>query len=251
MKRLLPLLLSLSLSLALAACAHRPTEAPLLLLGEVHDNVQHHQQRLARLQALVDAGQRPALLMEHFDHDRQPQLEAARAAGGDADALIAAAGGKHWPWAQLKPFVELALRHQLPLVGVNVPREQARGLMRDGLAAGGYAEPDDAALIPAQAEIIAKAHCGKLPAELAPKMALAQLARDQQMARGLQQHAARGAVLLAGNGHVRRDLGVPRWLPPELAQRARVVGWVESPAPAGLYDEQQLTPPQPRSDPCA
>lgn len=234
----------------LSACAHQ-AQPPVLLLGEVHDNALHHQQRLALLQSLVDAGQRPALLMEHFDSHRQAELEAARAAGGDADALIAAAGGKHWPWAQLKAFVELALRHDLPLLGVNVAREPARELMRDGLAAKGYAEPADAALIPAQAAIIAKAHCDKLPASLAPKMALAQLARDQQMARGLQQQAGRGAVLLAGNGHVRRDLGVPRWLSPALAQRARVIAWVEGAAPAGLYDEQRITPPQARPDPCA
>jgi uncharacterized iron-regulated protein len=237
--------------LLLTACAHRPAPPPLLLLGELYDNALHHQQRLAHVQALVDAGQRPALLMEHFDSHRQAELEAARAAGGDADALIAAAGGQHWPWAQLKPFVELALRHGLPLVGVNIAREQARELMRDGLAAKGYAEPADAALIPAQAAIIANAHCGKLPPLLAPRMALAQLARDQQMARGLQQHEARGAVLLAGNGHLRRDLGVPRWLSPAQARRAQVIAWLESPAPAGLYDEQRLSPPQPRPDPCA
>jgi uncharacterized iron-regulated protein len=250
MIKLLPPLALLA-AMLLAGCAHRPAPPRLLLLGEVHDNVLHHQQRLALLQSLVDAGQRPALLMEHFDSHRQVELEAARAAGGDADALIAAAGGRHWPWAQLKPFVELALRHQLPLVGVNVAREQARELMRDGLAAKGYAEPPDAALIPAQAALIANVHCGKLPESLATKMALAQLARDQQMARGLHRYADRGAVLLAGNGHLRRDLGVPRWLSPDLARRARVIAWLESSAPADLYDEQQLTPPQPRSDPCA
>jgi uncharacterized iron-regulated protein len=240
----------LALPLLLAGCAHQAPPA-LLLLGEVHDNTLHHQQRFALLQSLLDAGQRPALLMEHFDSHHQAALDAARAGGGNADALIAVAGGKHWPWQELKPFVELALRHELPLIAVNIAREPARELMRDGLLAKGFAEPVDAALIPAQAAIIAKAHCGKLPESLAPKMALAQLARDQQMARELQAQAGRGAVLLAGNGHLRRDLGVPRWLRPELAQRVRVIAWVESPAPPGLYDEQRLTPPAPRKDPCA
>lgn len=243
--------LLLALLLALGGCAHRAPPPPLLLLGEVHDNAQHHRERLALLQALIDQGQRPALLMEHFDSDRQAALEAARAAGGDAAALIAAAGGPHWPWPSLQPFVALALRHELPLIGVNVARTPARAVMRDGLRAHGYAEPSDAALIPAQAERIAAAHCQQLPATLAPAMALAQLARDQQMARALSAHAARGAVLLAGNGHVRRDLGVPRWLPPALAARARVIGWLESPEAPGAYDEQRLTPPAPRSDPCA
>ena len=45
-----------------------------------------------------------------------------------------------------------------------------------------------------------------------PLMARAQFARDAVMARALAAHAERGVVLLAGNGHVRRDIGVPRWL---------------------------------------
>jgi len=189
----------MALLLGLGGCAQPPvSQPPLLLLGEVHDNPIHHEERLALLQALVDAGHRPALLMEHFDHRRQAELEAARTAGGDAQALIRAAGGPRWPWAQLQPIVQLALRHDLPLVGVNVERAQARVLMREGLRAQGYVLPVDATLIPAQARLIDAAHCGKLPAGLAPQMALAQIARDQQMARALEQHAARGAVLQGG-----------------------------------------------------
>ena len=82
-------------------------------------------------------------------------------------------------------------------------------------------------------------------------MALAQVARDQQMARAVAAHAGRGAVLLAGNGHVRRDLGVPRW--PDAATRARAqsVGVLETAASAGAFDQHVVVPPQPRPDPCA
>jgi uncharacterized iron-regulated protein len=84
-------------------------------------------------------------------------------------------------------------------------------------------------------------------------MALAQVARDQAMARLVQQHAARGVVLVAGNGHVRRDIGVPRWLDAPLQGRVQVVGQVEraADAPPGAFDRIVVTPPQPREDPCA
>ena len=58
-------------------------------------------------------------------------------------------------------------------------------------------------------------------------MVKAQIARDVWMARVVDQQAARGVVLLAGNGHVRKDIGVPRWL--TTAPTAwRSMGFVES-----------------------
>lgn len=235
------------LALVLAGCA----QPQLRIWGERHDNPWHHQQRLAALDELLARGERPALLMEHLDAERQSDLDAARARGGDAQALIDAAGGKHWPWAQLRPFVERALTHGLPLVAVNLHRELARRLMREGLVAYGFSE--QAALQAEQAEIIERSHCNALPAELAARMALAQLARDQQMARALAQHAKRGAVLLTGNGHARRDLGVPQWLAPSLQQRLQVSLWVEPDEawPASAFDRLIRTPAGERQDPCA
>jgi hypothetical protein len=35
-------------------------------------------------------------------------------------------------------------------------------------------------------------------------------------------------VLLAGNGHVRTDIGVPRWLDPATRQRSEAIGLLEA-----------------------
>jgi uncharacterized iron-regulated protein len=79
------------------------------------------------------------------------------------------------------------------------------------------------------------------------------VARDQFMARLVAQHAARGVVLLAGNGHVRADIGVPRWLAPGLRARTQAVGALEagSAVDAQAYDSVLRTAAQPRPDPCA
>ena len=56
-------------------------------------------------------------------------------------------------------------------------------------------------------------HCGMLPLSLLGPMALAQHARDAQMARVLLDGGKDIAgVLIAGGGHVRRDRGVPYYL---------------------------------------
>ena len=84
-------------------------------------------------------------------------------------------------------------------------------------------------------------------------MARGQLARDAVMAGTLRAHAAHGVVLLAGDGHVRRDLGVPRWLTVEEARRSWVVGYLEegNEAPPGAFDAVVRVAPAERPDPCA
>jgi uncharacterized iron-regulated protein len=53
------------------------------------------------------------------------------------------------------------------------------------------------------------------------------MARDAVMAHAIARNASRGVVLIAGNGHVRRDLGVPYWLDDALRARTVAIGYRE------------------------
>jgi uncharacterized iron-regulated protein len=235
----------------------------LVLLGEVHDNPAGHAQRLQLLQAALEAGWRPALAMEQFDLERQADIDRARRERpGDAAYLVAQAGGKGWDWVQYQPVIALALVHGLPLLAANLSSSDTRLIVRGGYAAVfdaarqaelGLDQPRPGDWQAAQEREIDVGHCGALPASAWPAMARAQFARDAVMARLLQQQAARGVVLLAGNGHVRRDLGVPRWLGPAPAARSWAVGYLEAPvAPveATHYDAVVALAPAQRPDPC-
>jgi len=240
--------------LLLTACAAAPPlqlRQPVVLLGEVHDNAAQHALRLQAFKALLDGSARPALAMEQLDRDKQPALNAVLAASPTPEAVIAAAGGPSWNWDFYRPFIALALQHGLPIVAANVPRDEARRVMKEGLAATGFDPAVPAAVLQAQAADIEASHCGQLDATTAGRMALAQVARDQFMARVLQQHAARGVVLLAGNGHVRTDVGVPLWLPPAVRQRSEAIGVLEQGDETTAFDRRVYTAPQPRPDPCA
>lgn len=237
---------------------------PLLLLGEVHDNPQHHAERLRVFQALLASGARPVLALEQLDREHQAALDKllATTPRPSVDQIIAAAApgggqGSNWNWAFYRPFIEAALQAGLPIVAANVGREEARRVMREGLSAHGFEAAVPADVQAALVQDIVASHCGMVDETIAARMALAQVARDQFMARVLAQHAQRGVVLLAGNGHVRIDVGAPRWLPPELRARSQAVGWLErSPdtaaaaAEARRYDEVRSTPPHARPDPC-
>ncbi len=255
---------------ALGACAGSPGEAsqiqrlatalasrPIALLGEVHDNAGQHALRAAALRVLLDGGARPALLFEQFDRERQRDLDQALArAGVTADEVIAAGApaGKApsgWDWALYRPYIALALEYRLPIVAVNVSRADARRVVDVGLAALGFDASVPGDIESAQQQAIVAGHCGMLDAVQALRLVRAQVARDQLMARAIETHAARGALLLAGNGHVRRDIGVPRWLGATTRARSVSIGLLEKgDADAARYDIAFTTPSQSRPDPC-
>ena len=60
---------------------------------------------------------------------------------------------------------------------------------------------------------IDESHCGLLPESQFPAMVRVQQARDYNMANSMASpEAGKLSVLVAGNYHVRRDLGVPNYL---------------------------------------
>jgi uncharacterized iron-regulated protein len=245
-----------------AAAPELVLRGPVVLLGEVHDNAAQHRLRLAAFERWLAGGARPALVLEQFDRERQAEIDAlrARTPPPDADALIAAVGARGWDWALYRPYIALALQHDLPIVAANVSREQARKVMREGLAAHGFEPAVPPGLLARLGREIEASHCGALDTTMAERMALGQVARDQAMARAVeaQAQAGRAVLLLAGNGHVRVDAGAPRWLSAATRARSVAIGVLETepgqpPDAAELaqFDRVVTTPVQQRGDPCS
>ncbi|RZT38432.1 ChaN family lipoprotein [Cupriavidus agavae] len=231
-----------------------------VLLGEVHDSAAAQQQRLQALTRAVEAGWRPAIAMEQFDRERQADIDRARRERPrDVDYLIAQASGKSgWDWALYKPVIALALQYDLPLLAANLSRADAGKIVRGGY--GGVFAADQmtrlgldralpADLVAAQTATLDASHCGHFPKSMLPGMLNAQAARDAVMAETLRPYAGRGAVLIAGNGHVRRDVGVPRWLGDDGA-RVLSIGYLEADSPDTGYDAVVRVPAKDREDPC-
>jgi uncharacterized iron-regulated protein len=139
----------------------------------------------------------------------------------------------------------------LPLIAANVSRADTRRVLKDGLPSLGFEGRVPADIEAAQASAIVEGHCGMIDAVQAGPMVGAQVARDQFMARLVEANRARGAVLLAGNGHVRRDIGVPRWLDAKTRAQSASIGLLEpGDANAAAFDVTLTTPAQTRADPC-
>jgi uncharacterized iron-regulated protein len=251
------------LAAALTGCATQPTTPPaqILLLGEVHDNPDGHQQRYVYLRHLIQGGWRPVIVMEQFDRESQALLTKAQAECADADCVIRSAGGKRWEWQYYRPVIELALRYRLPLIAANVSRADAVRVMTLGvraalnpqtMAAFRLQDSPPADLLQGQRLAIESGHCGKAPESMVQGMVNAQIARDVWMAQALRDNARTGAVLIAGNGHVRRDMGVPRWLAAVDVKSVRTHGFVEqgSALEELAYDVTHPIALHQRPDPC-
>ncbi|MBS0338131.1 MAG: ChaN family lipoprotein [Proteobacteria bacterium] len=243
------------------ALFERAAAARFVMLGEAHDNPDHHRLQAEVLAALRKAGRSPALAMEQFDREHQAALDAARARGVRDPERIADAGRfdrKGWNWPQYRPLVQEAVAASLPLLAANLSREDARALMKAGRPAAGLA-PAPPALRASLEQDIVEGHCGHRPsASVLAGMVEAQRARDAQMAAVLAGTDARGAVLIAGAGHTRHDRGVPAYLPADLRRDVLAIGFLEveagrtEPRPeyADLYDLVWFTPRAEREDPC-
>lgn len=255
-------------AVVVSSCQVAPTPDPqppamtaVLLFGETHDNGEGHRLRAVALRQRIEAGWRPAIAMEQFDREHQADLDAALRACADADCVVtrAAPGKSSWNWAFYKPVIALAMQYKLPLLAANLSRTDAGKVIRDGLPAAldageitryGLDKPLPSEVLSAQVEEVRSGHCGMLPDEMLEPMARAQIARDVVMAETLRSHAAAGVVLIAGNGHVRRDIGVPYWLRQQ-GLTTLSVGYLEQAASKGEFDEVHRIVAATRPDPCA
>ncbi|MBI3728330.1 MAG: ChaN family lipoprotein [Burkholderiales bacterium] len=264
---------SVALACLLSACAtqaEKPVSgSKILLMGEVHDNPEGHAQRYADLQKLVIAGWRPAIAMEQFDRENQAELSQAQATCTDADCIISKLGNKRWEWSYYRPVIQLAIDYKLSLLAANLSRSNAARVMREGYAAvldkntiTSYKldQPLPIVVVDGQRAAMESGHCGKMPDNIVPSMVRAQVARDVWMAKVVTENADLGVVLLAGNGHVRRDLGVPVWLPASQQTSLQIHGYVEADdsksgsasiaSTASIYDVSHVIKTHTRPDPC-
>lgn len=208
------------------ALINRLASVDFVILGERHDNADHHRLQAWITERLLERGRPYAVAFEMIDGAKSAKLAAYLAdPSADAAGLGPALdwGKSGWPdWRHYQPIAAAALSHDLPILAANLPPDLVRAVAKDGLAALPadlaarlHLEPDkDAAVLAAHAAEIQAAHCGVLPEHSLAPFAVAQYARDAKMARVMadqrqQSDGKSGVVLIAGAGHARTDRGVP------------------------------------------
>jgi uncharacterized iron-regulated protein len=239
------------------------SQADVSVLGEIHDNPRHHGLRADLLRMLPKPDR--TIVAEHLTYPLQMRgqaelLQGLKAAGFD---------DKGWNWPMHQPLFATINELGLPMWGGNISKGDSKSIFN---TKGESTSPDLRALL-AKATLgeasrqdlhreIDEGHCGAMPANMFDSMVAVQRARDASMAHAALQHLP--AVVLAGNGHAWKHLGVPQIIRanrPELkvvsvlflehapfATESEAVAWIKR--WAGKADFVWLGPEISRPDPC-
>ncbi|MDZ7709068.1 MAG: ChaN family lipoprotein [Roseovarius sp.] len=251
--------MSLRLALGLLLTAMPAAAQDVWILGEVHDNPAHH---AAQAERVADIAPR-ALVFEMLTAAQADRVTPDLIADAEAMAEVLDWEASGWPdFAMYHPIFVAA--SEAEIYGAQVPREAARAVFDGGLAesfgdgAGTYGltDPLPETEQAAREAMQRTAHCDALPEEMLPGMVAVQRLRDavlaQAVVRAMRETGGPVAVI-TGNGHARRDWGVPAYLArvaPDL--EVHVLGQTEEGrALEGGFDEVLSAPAVDRPDPCA
>jgi uncharacterized iron-regulated protein len=241
-----------------------------VLLGERHGNPEHHALQARLVTAAAAGGRALAVVAEQLDFAQQAAIDACVAGCTEFGTELGARVGWErtgWPpYVLYAPVFEAAHRAGATVLAGNPSAARIRALSRGEPAAPdeGWAaaarEPLSAAGRERLVQDLVDGHCGHLPAERTEPLVHAQRLRDAAMAATLLRGAAAGAdragVLIAGNGHARRDYGVPTLLGDT---SALVIGFMEvaanersaaNYAEPGAFDYLWFTARVDEPDPC-
>lgn len=224
-----------------------------VIVGEQHDNRDHHELQRWLLQALGEQRAQGSLLLEMLTPNQQLRVDDVRHTSTlPADLPSALAWEEGWDWDLYGPIVRFALAQPYPLLSANLDTVEVRAFYADPPTLSGTranAAPVKAELL----EQISGSHCGLLPASQLPAMLAVQQQRDRRMAERLLAAPA-PALLFAGAYHARKDVGVPIHVldlgapeAPTVLMLAQEGGEVT----AAMADYVWYTPATPAPDYCA
>ncbi|PAW52637.1 iron(III) ABC transporter [Pseudomonas moraviensis] len=224
-----------------------------VIIGEQHDNADHHAAQLWLLRSLGEQRPQGSLLLEMLTPDQQPNVDQVRHAAARPTDLAAALDWQDgWDWKLYGPIVRFALTQSYPLLAANLDDSEIRAFCRQPPALTGVRS--NAATVKATLlEQISDSHCGLLLKSQMPAMLSVQQQRDRRMAERLLA-APTPAMLLAGAWHARKDAGVPlHVLDLGAAQAPTVLMLAEQGAEvsAAMADYVWYTPVAPAQDYCA
>lgn len=224
-----------------------------VIVGEQHDNRDHHQLQLWLLQTLGQQRPQGSLLLEMLTPDQQPRVDEVRhASTAPTDLPGALAWSSGWDWDMYGPIVRFALGQPYPLLAANLDNSEVRGFYTQPGAVSG-SRSNAPSVKKELLEQISGSHCGLLPQSQMPAMLAVQQQRDRRIAERLIA-APEPSLLFAGAYHTRKDIGVPLHVvdlgEPE-APTVLMLAQQGSEVTSAMADYVWYTPATPAPDYCA
>lgn len=252
----------------------RLLESEYILLGETHDNRRHHAIQAQVIDSLHEAQSTASVSFEMINDAQGEALRAREISTPDELIEVLRGIEDKWPYTRdYRTVFESVLRAGFALRAANLRLDTIRRIARQGETALPHniqahlkQAQFSAQQQRAQLDDIVSAHCDMLPANATQPMVTVQRVRDAVMSLSMLESPAQVKVLIAGAGHVRKDIGVPFYLLSHGGNvRSLALGLIEvSPdldkpqayserwgGAALPFDYVWFTPRAERGDPCA
>jgi len=186
-----------------------------LLLGEKHDNPDHHALQLRALDHVLRADNVSAVSFEMMNSKQQPllrELLSYRQSSLKQINEYLQWDNDGWDWGYYGPLLQRAMQAGVLINAANISDEEMREVYGAPTPAEIEGVLDEQTMVALEKDID-ESHCGMLPESQFPAMVRVQQVRDFAMAGSLALNTEQKLqVLIAGNYHIRRDLGVPNYL---------------------------------------
>lgn len=203
------------------------SKADYIILGEAHDNPNHHALQQRILAAIIATGNRPAVVFEMFNREDSGIIASHyRKYPNEPDQIAKAVRWDEsgWPaWNMYRPIIKTAMDAELPVIAGNLSRQKAIQIVIQGQQILQLMEKKTALQMgllkplgkneeQILRKIITQTHNG-MPLPMVSAMVTAQRVRDATLAESMIIHnRGEGVILITGKEHARSDYGVPFYL---------------------------------------
>jgi uncharacterized iron-regulated protein len=214
----------------------------IIIVGEHHNNQNHHEAQLKIIRTLKESGARVAVGLEMFRSDSQQSLD-RWVAGNMDESEFKKIYFDNWgyPWPDYGMIFDYAKEEKIPLIGLNVPRKITRQVAQEGFQSLDKGQREKLSNITcrvdkAYMDYIKKAFGAHAHGNLNfTYFCEAQLVWDNVMAVNVLEYLDKNpdtlVVVLTGTGHARKD-AVPR----QISKRSEAAFAVMLPEAKGIID---------------
>ncbi|MDO6563810.1 ChaN family lipoprotein [Amphritea sp. 1_MG-2023] len=185
-----------------------------ILLGEKHDNPEHHLRELQLLKDLQN-GSDTRVVLEMLDDIQANNINQLTENSSDEEIKTTLNWhDRSWPWQDYGPLINAALKDHNQLKAGNVSQPMMLQIYQNKVPP--QVRLSTVSAIPATIKAtiqqqVYDSHCQMIPLDQMGPMTQIQLSRDASMAYALEHELGENsqAILIAGAFHVRKDSGVP------------------------------------------
>ncbi len=255
-----------------------------ILMGETHDNADHHRLHAWLIGKVVRYDRKPSVVMEMIREDQAETLKnylakvRSKKQPNPAENLgPTLQWNEKWghDWKIYQPIADAVFTSRLTIRAGSASKEAEIKFKNSSFFNGmtaqerrrlGVDEKFSLSVLNSLKDEMNKSHCNALPYSALQSMSYVQRYRDAILANNLIKAAHPfGAILIAGNGHIRNDRGVPYYIDRRIKNSSMVTlatlevsSDQKSPddylptaaSPEPVYDYIWFTATQDRKDPC-